>query len=209
MSARALGPGSGVWMWVCFTALMMSSSRDSRRDTDADRACVRLLAAGLELAQRVQMGRVRLCDDLELRGNLEWPAGGRTRGLDAHTRIERAELQLLGIGIGAQHAEVGDHRARPGAGGAEVEPRHEAARRLLHDHEHFAGMAGDLGRAARAGQAHPRALILADDRAVEVTEAVDLRRPEEADVDAAALQVMGEDLRQRYHAGRGVGELAV
>src|SRR5215469_6761189 len=209
MSARAFGPGSAVRMWVCFTALMMSSSPDSRGDADANRARVRLPAAGLELAQHAQMIRVRLCDALELRGDREWPAGGRTRGFDARTRIERAELQLPGIGVGAQHAEVGDHRARPGAGGAEVEPRYEAAHRLLHDDEYFARVAGDLGGAARARQAHARALVVADDRAVEVAEAVDLRSPEEADVDAAALQVIGEDLRQRYHAGRGFRELAV
>ena len=51
------------------------------------------------------------------------------------------------------------------------------------------------------GQAHRRVRIVADDGGVEIAEAIDLRGAEEADVDAAALQVVGENLRQRHDAG--------
>ena len=77
---------------------------------------------------------------------------------------------------------------------------HESARGLLHDDQHFAGVGGDLGRAAGAGQAHLGVGVLANDRGVEIAEAIDLRRSEKAEVDAPALQVVREHLRQRNHA---------
>src|SRR4029077_5922139 len=95
------------------------------------------------------------------------------------------------------------------ARGSKIQPRHEAARRLFHDHQHFARVGGDLRCTTGPGQTHARVRIITDDGAVDVAEAIDLRRTEKAHVDAAALQVVREDLRQRYDAGRGLGEFAV
>jgi hypothetical protein len=53
----------------------------------------------------------------------------------------------------------------------------------------------DLARAARAGQPRPERGVVADDGRVDIAEAIDLRRAEEADVDQSALQVKAEQLR--------------
>ena len=47
-------------------------------------------------------------------------------------------------------------------------------------------------------------VVVADDRRVDVAEAVDLGRPEEADVDEAALEVVAEQL-EHAHDRRGAG----
>ena len=49
------------------------------------------------------------------------------------------------------------------------------------------------------GQARRRVRVVADDGRVDVAEAVDLRRAQEADVDQAALEVVAEQLE---HAAR-------
>ena len=67
---------------------------------------------------------------------------------------------------------------------------------LPEDDEGLAGVGGDLRRAAGSWQARLRVGVVADHRAVEVAETVDLGGAQEADVDAAALQPVGEDLRQ-------------
>ena len=121
-----------------------------------------------------------------------------------------------------QDADVGHDHRRPSAAGAalrtagempaarlEVELLHEAARRRLHDDENLPRMRRDLRRAAGAGQAGLRLFVASDDRAVEVAEAVDLRGPEKADVDATGLEVVAEDIGERNDAGRGFRELAV
>ena len=52
-------------------------------------------------------------------------------------------------------------------------------------------------------------VVVADDRGVDVAEAVELRRAEEADVDAPGLQPVGEDLGHRHDGVGRVGEVAV
>src|SRR5580704_5575494 len=127
--------------------------------------------------------------------------------------------------MGPQDPKVGDHRARSGAGrtvraarartsevtarSAKLQPRHEAARALFHDDQYLARVRHDLRRTAAAGQAHRGVRIVADHGAVEVAEAIDLRCAQEADIDAAALQVMGKNLRKRYHAGSRFRKLPV
>jgi hypothetical protein len=64
------------------------------------------------------------------------------------------------------------------------------------------GVDRDLARPARARQAHLRLRVLADDRGVQVAEAVDLRAAEEGDVDQAGLEVVGEELEHRRDRGR-------
>ena len=64
---------------------------------------------------------------------------------------------------------------------------------------------------APPGPGQPRlgVRVVADHRAVEVAEPVDLRRAEEAGIDAAGLQLVAEDLRQRHHAVGSFGQLAI
>jgi hypothetical protein len=86
--------------------------------------------------------------------------------------------------------------------GAEVDPVDERAGRLAHDHEDLAGVDRDLAGAARARQPGLRSRVVADHGRVDVAEAVDLGRAEEADVDQPALQVEREELEHRHRGGR-------
>ena len=125
-----------------------------------------------------------------------------------------------------EDAEVGDHRARPAAarrrcaharrgrrGSRRVVRKSSRSTKLrvrrLEHHERLPRMRGDFRRAAGTGQARRRRVVRTDHGAVEVAVAVDLRRAEEADVDASGLQVVAEHFRQRDDEGRGLGQLAV
>ena len=77
---------------------------------------------------------------------------------------------------------------------AEIEFRRSCACDCLQHHEGLLCVRGDLRRAAGAGQARGRRVVGADHGAVEVAEAIDLRRAEEADVDAPGLQVVARTL---------------
>src|SRR5215467_8646760 len=85
----------------------------------------------------------------------------------------------------------------------------EGTRRLRHDDEDATACAGDLGGAAGAGQARRRMLILANDRRVDIAETVDLRAAEKTHRDAAALQPVGEHLRDRDGCERRLTEFRV
>ena len=94
--------------------------------------------------------------------------------------------------------------------GDEVEALDEALPRLTGDDDHLATGGGDLGRPARAREANLRTLVRrADDRRVDVRVAVDLRRAEEADVDAAGLYPVVEDLDEADNRVRRLREDAV
>ena len=83
----------------------------------------------------------------------------------------------------------------------EIESRHEAARRLLHDDQHLARVGRDFRRAHFTWQAHLGLRVVPDHCRVEVAKTVDLRRTKKpGTVDAPALQVVAEDLRQRNQA---------
>jgi hypothetical protein len=140
--------------------------------------------------------------------------------------VQPRHHQLGGLRFGLEHAEVGDHvlrsaaeqaeplaLARPAAvadRGDEVHGVDERARRLAHDHDHLAAARGDLGRAAGARQPHLRVVVVvADDGRVDVREAVDLGGAEEADVDAARLHPVVEDLGDADHGVGGLGQDAV
>ena len=78
-----------------------------------------------------------------------------------------------------------------------------------HD-DHLAARRGDLRGAAGAGQPHASGGgSRADHRGVDVAEPVELGGAEEADVDAAGLQPVVEDLRHADHGVGGLGQLAV
>src|SRR3984885_14805226 len=174
------------------------------RHSNANGVGVGYAGARLELAQAVELRRLRWRHALQGIRHLQRPAGLGPHRCHAHSGIDGGELQLAAVRSGAQYAVVADHRlrARTGtaaaaaraatlekaAGGAKVQPRHEAARRLRHHDEHLARVRHDVRRAAGAWQAHLGVRILADDGGVEIAEAVDLRSAEEADVYAAALQ---------------------
>ena len=139
--------------------------------------------------------------------------------------VEARERQLAAARVGFELSHVGDHRADTASGESQRLPRSrpvseadrgakgelvdERARRVLDDHQRLLAGRGDLGRAAAAGKPHLGIIVGADHGAVEIGEAVDLRSPQEADVDAAALQPVGEDLRHADHCVGGLGQLAV
>ena len=156
----------------------------------------------LELAKHAQLFFGRRHRPSEGRRDAELPTrrGPDLAGADAGMNARQHELARERIGL--EHAEVGDHRRRPTASqaeppaclvtrpvphrGDEVEALDEALPRLTGDDDHLATGGGDLGRPARAREANLRTLVRrADDRRVDVRVAVDLRRAEEADVDAA------------------------
>ena len=122
--------------------------------------------------------------------------------------MHRGQRQLAVARL--EDAEVGDDDADVVADARrEVELLDEGALRVAEHHEHILDRCGDLGRTTAAGQAHLRLRVVADHRAVEVAAAVDLRRAEEADVDAAALEPVREHLRHGDDRVRRLGELAV
>ena len=102
-------------------------------------------------------------------------------------------------------------RARPVADrGDEVDPFDERAVVLPDHDDHLTARGGDLRRAARAGQPHLGVTVIpADHGGVDVAELVDLGGAEEADVDAAGLQPVVEDLRDADHRVRRLGQHAV
>ncbi|MND59681.1 hypothetical protein D3C80_508840 [compost metagenome] len=85
----------------------------------------------------------------------------------------------------------------------------EGAVGLLEDDQHFLGGTGDLRGAAGTRQAHFRVVVVTDHGGVDVAEAVHLGGAEEADVDAATLQPVAEDLAGGHHGVGGLGQLAV
>ncbi len=139
--------------------------------------------------------------------------------------MQRSDHELVAAGFRLHDAQVGDDRHRPLARQAEALARvaalamadrgdegqlvDEGAVRLLEDDQHFLGAAGDFRRAAGSRQAHLGLAVVADHGGVDVAEAVDLGRAEEADVDPSALQPVAEDLAGGDHGIGGLGQLAV
>jgi hypothetical protein len=79
----------------------------------------------------------------------------------------------------------------------------QAALLVQRDDDRAPGQAGDVARAAAAGKAHlwmPR--VRADGGAVDVAETIHLRAAQKADVHAAGLEHVGEDLVQPGRHGR-------
>ena len=153
---------------------------------------------------------------------LRLPADRVADGLERRPRMEEVEAHLSAL-VEVVDAQVGDDDRRPAPQPAllaadpgrvlrsaevararpEVDALDERALRLAHDHEHLAGVDGDLARPAGARQACLRmVVVVADDRRVDVAEAIDLGRAEEAHVDQAALQVEAEQLVHAGHRGR-------
>jgi hypothetical protein len=160
--------------------------------------------------------RWRLCQ-AEILGDLRVPAHVRSNLLQRNPRMQGLQRHLArGLGEPVR-AEVGDDRGGPAAepatpgimdgipavagGRPEVELIDERALRLAHDHQDPPRVDRDLARAARPGQTDLRVRIVADHRGVEVAEAVDLRAPEERDVDQTGLEVEGEQLVHRRDGG--------
>src|SRR6516165_3446714 len=158
----------------------------------------------MQVTEHLELARLRRRHDLERLRHFQRPAGSGARRLDAHPRIERGELELECPRVGTQHAEVGDDGLRTrtwraarrtrvttlevSAGGAKVQLRDEAVRRLLHHDEHLVRVARDLRGPACARQPHPGVRVVADYSAVEIPEAVYLRGTEEPHIDTTALQ---------------------
>src|SRR5207248_3112681 len=138
-----------------------------------------------------------------------------------HAWMNAREHQLVRHRIRLEDAEIRNHRRRSTAAQAEAAPRvsalavthrrdevktlDEALGRLAGDDDHLSARRRDLRRPARARESNLRRRIRrADHRRVDVREAVELRDPEEADVDPAGLYPVVEDLDQAHD---GIGRL--
>ena len=131
------------------------------------------------------------------------------------------QRQFFAAGQGLEDAEIRHHGLRARAAGAAASALAIAcrgSRRWCRNRASSRSCAARLSSRRRsawhamaisgappgAGQARRGFFVRADDGAVEIAEAVDLRRAQKADVHAPALQVVGEYLRQRHDAGRGL-----
>src|SRR4029078_770681 len=88
----------------------------------------------------------------------------------------------------------------------EIDPLDERAIRLPHNDEHLFTRRGDFGGASGPGQSYFGLGVVADHCRVDVAVLVDLRRAEEADVDAAGLQPIVENLGDTDHRVGGLGQ---
>ena len=113
---------------------------------------------------------------------------------DRWTPAQPAAFAPDSLGVGGSTEGAG---RRP-----EVDGLDEAALALAHDHEDLAGVDRDLAGAAGPRQSGRGVRVVADDRGVDVAEPIDLGRPQESDVDQAALQVVAEQLDHADHGGR-------
>ncbi|MCY1429335.1 hypothetical protein D9M71_452490 [compost metagenome] len=93
--------------------------------------------------------------------------------------------------------------------GNEIEFVDKGARRLLEDDQHALGGTGNLRRATCTRQTDFRRVVITHDGGVDVAETVDLRRAEETDVNAPALQPVTENLAGRHHGVGGFRQLTV
>ena len=119
------------------------------------------------------------------------------RLVDGHTRMDGGQRQLPVTRF--ENAEVGDDHTHLVADACrEIELSHERPRRLPKHHEDVAHPGRDLRSAAAAGQAYRRPVVVADYGAVQIAVPVDLGGTEEADVDAATLEPVGEHLRHGH-----------
>src|SRR4029450_6540320 len=91
----------------------------------------------------------------------------------------------------------------------EIERADEAPRTVRHDDIDARAGSGNLHRATAPRQSHFRPGIVADHRAVEIPEAVDLRAAEKSDRDSPALQPILKHLRHRDRDERGLTEFPV
>src|ERR671910_1461152 len=165
--------------------------------------------------------RRRGCPD-EVGRDPRLPCHARANLLEAHARMQGAELHPPLLLVEPVRREVGHDVRRPRArpptgpvvvgvpavagGRPEMELLDERARRLPHDHEDLPRVDRDLACTAGAGEPYLRTLVGADHRRVQVAEAVDLRAAEERDVDQPGLQVEREELEHRGHGGGNRGE---
>ena len=81
--------------------------------------------------------------------------------------------------------------------------------RVAEHHIDLAGAGRDLRCATGTRQADLRMVVVADHRAVQIGEPVDLRRRQEPDVDPTGLEPVGEDLGNRDHQFGGLCQLAI
>src|SRR5205085_12384431 len=93
-----------------------------------------------------------------------------------------------------EDSQVRDDRRRSFAssGCQEIKLAHEGSRRLAQYNDDFAGARADLRRAAGSRHSDLRRIVFADDRRVQIRKAIDLRRTEEAHIDASTLQPVAE-----------------
>src|SRR5208337_4957877 len=190
------------------------------------RSLVTPSSRALEAPERVQLGRGRGGDDLRLRRDGQVPAGALLGGGGRYPRVQPGHGELERLRIGLEDTQVGDDLLGPGAGepeplavprarpvadrGDEVDAFDERAVALPDHDDHLTARGGDLRRAARTGQPHLGATVIpADHGRVDVAELVDLGGTEEADVDAAGLQPVVEDLGDAHHRVRRLGQHAV
>ena len=69
----------------------------------------------LETPKNGQLISGRLVDCGDVRRHTKFPAGRSYNGIDVDTRVHRDQFELMGLGIGPEDAEVGDHDRWPPA----------------------------------------------------------------------------------------------
>lgn len=188
-------------------------------------AFMRRLGAGLQVAQCRQFEFAwRRCFVKRLR-ELHHPATGLLHLLARDAWMQRHDGELLAHRVRLPDGEVGDQQRRPGRidakplamvptvamaeRGEEIDLFDHAAPGLRHGDVDFLRRAGDLRRAAAAGQPCLGMKIVADDRGVDVAELVELGSTQEADGDAAALQPVAEHFRHRDGGDGGFAQFAI
>src|ERR1700691_3385812 len=153
------------------------------------------------------------------------PAGGLSDLIFGHALVQTGHRQLTGFRVGLKDAQVSHNslgastrKSQPLAmistlavanGGDEVELVDEGALRLPDDQKDFLGRARDLRSAAGAGQAYLGLIVTANHRGVQIGEAVDLCRPQKANVDAPSLQPIAKDLRSRDNRICSGGQVSI
>src|SRR5262245_11000898 len=139
--------------------------------------------------------------------------------------MQLCDGQFLGGFVRFHDAEIGDNGDRAFAGKAKALPRfaavevadgsdeveffHESAGRLFQYEHDFVRATGDFGGARGTGKASGRFPVVGDDGGVDVGEAIDVRRPEEADIDATSLQPVAKNLRSGDNSVGRFGEVAI
>src|SRR5580704_6889308 len=181
--------------------------------------------ARVEIAQRFELYPIWRRRFFHGFGEPDLPSGIFSHLLARDARMKRASHELFRIRIGRHTAQIGNrehwpfrfHSARLAllAGPAmsqrceEIQLGNEAARVLPHNDEDLSAGSCNLSSATTSRQPDLGTPVIADDRAVQVSEAIHLRAAQESDGYSAALQPVAKHLRHRTRGQRSLAQFAI